>query len=111
MAISTNYSAYNSYASTLYNGVGSTASTQTKADGTTKQTTVATTLRESLSVEVSLSPAALQALAQYAAKKTDDTEEALTKKLRAVMSEIFIDSTDEARSADKARPKDTDAAH
>lgn len=111
MAITTNYAAYNSYTARLYNGVGSAATIVAKPDGATTQTTAATTLRESAGVEVTLSPAALKALADVAAAHTADTEEAVTAKLRAVLSDIFIDSLNEAQSAGKAQPMDNDPAH
>ncbi len=111
MAINTNYGAYQSYTSLLFNGTSSTAGTATKPDGTTKQTTAATTLRETVGVEVTLSPAALQALASYAASKTEDTEDAITAKMRAILDDIFISGVKEAQAAAKALPKDGDAVH
>jgi hypothetical protein len=106
MAITTNYSAYGlGYASALYTNGASTPVTIGTGDSA-KQSTLATKLREDVAVEVTLSPAALQALATLATATTENTEEAIVAKLKSVLDEIFLNSTREANAAGKVLPKD-----
>jgi hypothetical protein len=107
VTINTNYAS--GYASLLYAG-GASAPVTTGTDSTAKQTTVATTLRQSVGVEVTLSPAALQALAAQAATTTEDKQDPITAKLRNILDDIFLNSAQEAAAADKALPPDADAA-
>src|SRR3546814_4472011 len=65
----------------------------------------ATDLRQDVGVEVTLSPAALQLLAQQAAAaNTPDLEAQITEKMKQVLSAIFLDSAKEAGQADTALP-------
>lgn len=106
MAISTDYTPYGlGYSAALYKNGASTAVTVGTGDSA-KQSTLATKLREDVAVEVKLSPAALQALATLATSNTQDTEEAIAAKLRAILDEIFLNSSREAGAADKVLPKD-----
>ena len=98
------------YSSTILPGTAKPADTTTgtgNASGTTtpKPVMVATDLRQDVGVEVTLSPAALQALAQQAAAaNTVDEENQVTDKMKQVLSAIFLESAKQAETADKALP-------
>ena len=98
------------YSSTIYPGMVKPAETPPagpgNTSGTPKPLMVSTDLRQDVGVEVTLSPAALQALAQQAAATADmlDEEAQITEKLKQVLSAIFLDSAKEAEEADKALP-------
>ncbi|MFC3676924.1 hypothetical protein [Ferrovibrio xuzhouensis] len=105
MTVSTAYA----YSSTIYPGTVKPASSDTgnTGSGTNKPTDVmaATDLRQDVGVEVTLSPAALQLLAQQAAAaNTPDLEAQITEKMKQVLSAIFLDSAKEAGQADTALP-------
>jgi hypothetical protein len=106
MPISTTYTPYGQgYAAALLTNGASHAVT-TGSGSTARQTTLATKLRQDVAVEVTLSPSALQALAQLATANTENTEAAITAKLKRVLDDIFLNSTKEAGAANKAAPKD-----
>lgn len=98
------------YSSTIYPGMVKPAETPPagpgNASGTPTPVMVATDLRQDVGVEVTLSPAALQALAQQAAATANavDEEAQITEKLRQALSAIFLDSAKQAEEADKALP-------
>jgi hypothetical protein len=94
------------YSSTIYPGIAKPATETTGGSTTTaKPVMVATDLRQDVGVEVTLSPAALQALAQQAvAADTVDDENQVTDRMRQVLSAIFLDSAKQAEAADKALP-------
>jgi hypothetical protein len=94
------------YTSTIYPGTAKPAETSPGSTTTPKPVMVATDLRQDVGVEVTLSPAALQALAQQAAAtaNTLDEEAQVTEKLRQTLSAIFLDSAKQAEAADKALP-------
>lgn len=97
------------YSSTIYPGMAKPAETSqtgsTSGSSTAKPVMAATDLRQDVGVEVTLSPAALQALAQQAAAATTvDEEEQITEKLKQALSAIFLDSAKKADEADKALP-------
>lgn len=99
------------YTSTILPGTLKPAETTpgsgTAGSGTTtpKPVMVATDLRQDVGVEVTLSPAALQALAQQAAAAdTTDEEAQITDKMKQVLSAIFLASAKQAEAADKALP-------
>lgn len=79
--------------------------TGTGTGSSDKPVLVATDLRQDLGVEVTLSPAALKALAeQAAAAATPDEEEQITNKMKAILSAIFLTSAKQADAADAALP-------
>lgn len=79
--------------------------TGTGTGSSDKPVLVATDLRQDLGVEVTLSPAALKALAeQAAAAATPDEEEQITNKMKAILSAIFLTSAKQADAADQALP-------
>lgn len=92
------------YSSTIYPGVVKPA--ETTAGTAPKPVMVSTDLRQDVGVEVTLSPAALQALAQQAASAAEmlDEEAQITAKLKQTLSAIFLDSAKQAEEADKALP-------
>ena len=94
------------YSSTIYPGTVKPAETPPPGSTTTpKPVMVSTDLRQDVGVEVTLSPAALQALAQQAAAaNTVDEEAQVTEKLKQTLSAIFLDSAKQADEADKALP-------
>jgi hypothetical protein len=96
------------YSSTIYPGTVKPADTTSgngSGSSTAKPVMVATDLRQDVGVEVTLSPAALQALAQQAASaSTIDQEAQITEKLRQTLSAIFLESAKQAEEADKALP-------
>lgn len=95
------------YSSTIYPGTVKPADTTTggSTGSSTAQTMVATDLRQDVGVEVTLSPAALQALAQQAAAaSTPDEEAQVTAKMKAILSQIFLQSAKQADEADQALP-------
>ncbi|WP_341912795.1 hypothetical protein [Ferrovibrio terrae] len=97
------------YSSTIYPGTLKPATTDTTGSSGTPSTTtpvmVATDLRQDVGVEVTLSPAALQALAQQAAAAaTPDDEAQITAKMKLILSNIFLESAKQAEEADKAVP-------
>lgn len=97
------------YSSTILPGTVKPATDTTTggSSGTTtpKPVMVATDLRQDVGVEVTLSPAALQALAQQAAAaNTVDEENQVTDKMKQVLSAIFLESAKQAEEADKALP-------
>ncbi len=94
------------YSSTIYPGMVKPAETP-PANGTTpKPVMAATDLRQDVGVEVTLSPAALQALAKQAASVAEmlDEEAQITEKLKQTLSAIFLNSAKQAEEADKALP-------
>lgn len=95
------------YSSTIYPGTVKPAETPPPGSTTTpKPVMVSTDLRQDVGVEVTLSPAALQALAQQAASVAEmlDEEAQITAKLKQTLSAIFLDSAKQAEEADKALP-------
>lgn len=97
------------YSSTIYPGTLKPATTDTTGSSGTSTTAtpvmVATDLRQDVGVEVTLSPAALQALAQQAAAAaTPDDEAQITAKMKLILSNIFLESAKQAEEADKAVP-------
>ncbi|PJI43327.1 hypothetical protein [Ferrovibrio sp.] len=95
------------YSSTIYPGTVKPTETPPPGSTTTpKPTMAATDLRQDVGVEVTLSPAALQALAQQAASVAEmlDEEAQVTEKLKQVLSAIFLKSAKQAEEADKAVP-------
>lgn len=105
MTVSTAYA----YSSTIYPGIVKPASSDTgnTGSGAAKPADVmaATDLRQDVGVEVTLSPAALQLLAQQAAAaNTPDLEAQITEKMKQILSAIFLDSSKEAGQADTAVP-------
>lgn len=92
------------YSSTIYPGMVKPA--ETTSGTPPKPVMAATDLRQDVGVEVTLSPAALQALAQQAASAAEmlDEEAQVTAKLKQVLSAIFLDSAKKAEEADKALP-------
>lgn len=95
------------YSSTIYPGMVKPAETPPPGStATQKPVMVSTDLRQDVGVEVTLSPAALQALAQQAAAVADmlDEEAKITEKLKQTLSAIFLDSAKQAEEADKALP-------
>lgn len=95
------------YSSTIYPGTAKPAETPPPGSTTPpKPVMVSTDLRQDVGVEVTLSPAALQALAQQAAAVADmlDEEARITEKLKQTLSAIFLDSAKQADEADKALP-------
>lgn len=90
------------YSSTIYPGTAKPTETGSTGSSTTM---VATDLRQDIGVEVTLSPAALQALAQQAASaSTPDEEAQITAKMKAILSQIFLASAKQAEEADAALP-------
>ena len=94
------------YSSTIYPGMVRPTETTPGGGPPPKPVMVATDLRQDVGVEVTLSPAALQALAQQAASAAEmlDEEAQVTAKLKQVLSAIFLDSAKKAEEADKALP-------
>jgi hypothetical protein len=94
------------YSSTIYPGMVKPADTPPAGSPAPKPVMAATDLRQDVGVEVTLSPAALQALAQQAASVSEmlDEEEKITAKLKQTLSDIFLDSAKQAEEADKALP-------
>lgn len=94
------------YSSTIYPGMVKPAETPPAGSPTPKPVMVSTDLRQDVGVEVTLSPAALQALAQQAASVAEmlDEEAQVTEKLKQTLSAIFLDSAKQAEDADKALP-------
>lgn len=95
------------YSSTIYPGTVKPAETPPPGSNTTpKPVMVSTDLRQDVGVEVTLSPAALQALAQQAASVAEmlDEEAQITEKLKQTLSAIFLNSAKQADEADKALP-------
>ncbi|WP_374304483.1 hypothetical protein [Ferrovibrio sp.] len=93
------------YTATILAGTAKPASEQTGSSGTQKPVMVATDLRQDLGVEVTLSPAALRALAEQAkAAATPDEEEQITQKMKDILSAIFLTSAKQAEAADTALP-------
>lgn len=94
------------YSSTIYPGMVKPAETPPGSTTTPKPVMVSTDLRQDVGVEVTLSPAALQALAQQAASTAEmlDEEAQVTEKLKQTLSAIFLDSAKQAGEADKALP-------
>lgn len=95
------------YSQSIYTAPGGANAPPTAAADSSQP--AATSLRENLGVEVTLSPAALQALAQQAAATTPDEEAQIAAKIRSILSQIFLDSSKEAKEADTALPADTTA--
>jgi hypothetical protein len=111
MAINTTYNPNyaQSYLSQLYTGSGSTATT-TGTGANAKSSTTATELRNESGVEVTLSAAALQALAQQAAANVEDKEDIVTARIKSLLAALVLDNAKQAEAADKALPADaTDA--
>lgn len=95
------------YTGTIQPGTTKPATTPTggTGSGSNKPVLVATDLRQDLGVEVTLSPAALKALAeQAAAAATPDEEEQITNKMKLILSAIFLTSAKQADAADTALP-------
>ncbi|MFN4274803.1 MAG: hypothetical protein ACK4FJ_00775 [Ferrovibrio sp.] len=96
------------YTATILAGTAKPASEQTggsSGGSTQKPVMVATDLRQDLGVEVTLSPAALKALAEQAkAAATPDEEEQITQKMKEILSAIFLTSSKQADAADTALP-------
>lgn len=93
------------YTATILAGTAKPASEQTGGTGTQKPVMVATDLRQDLGVEVTLSPAALRALAEQAkAAATPDEEAQITQKMKDILSAIFLTSAKQAEVADTALP-------
>jgi len=94
------------YSSTIYPGMVKPAETPPAGSPAPKPVMVSTDLRQDVGVEVTLSPAALQALAQQAASVAEmlDEEAQITEKLKQTLSAIFLDSAKQAEEADKALP-------
>ncbi|MBS4048697.1 MAG: hypothetical protein KG075_20305 [Alphaproteobacteria bacterium] len=94
------------YSSTIYPGMVKPAETPPAGSPAPKPVMVSTDLRQDVGVEVTLSPAALQALAQQAASVAEmlDEEAQITEKLKQTLSAIFLDSAKQADEADKALP-------
>lgn len=93
------------YTATILAGTAKPASEQTGSSGTQKPVMVATDLRQDLGVEVTLSPAALRALAEQAkAAATPDQEEQITQRMKDILSAIFLTSAKQAEAADTALP-------
>jgi hypothetical protein len=112
MAINTTYNPNyaQSYISQLYTGAGSTATTTGTGANATKST-AATQLRNEAGVEVTLSAAALQALAQQTAKtETDDKADVITARIKSLLATLVLDNAKQAEAADKALPADATAA-
>ena len=106
MTISTSYG----YSSTIYSNPVTQTSAGTSGTGnTSSQTPASTVLRQDIGqdvgVEVTLSPAALQLLAQQAAAAdTPDTASQITSKIEQVLSTILLNSGDAAQQADNEQP-------
>lgn len=93
------------YSNTIQAGTTKPATPPPAGGTTSKPVLVATDLRQDLGVEVTLSPAALKALAeQAAAAATPDEEEQITNKMKAILSAIFLTSAKQAEAADQALP-------
>jgi hypothetical protein len=112
MAINTTYNPNytQSYISQLYTGAGSAATT-TGTGANAKKSTAATELRNESGVEVTLSAAALQALAQQTAKtETDDKDDVITARIKSLLAALVLDNAKQAEAADKALPADANSA-
>lgn len=112
MAINTTYNPNysQSYISQLYTGAGS-APTTTGTGATATKSTAATQLRNESGVEVTLSAAALQALAQQTTKtETDDKADVITARIKSLLAALVLDNAKQAEAADKALPADATAA-
>lgn len=95
------------YTATILAGLTKPATPPASGSGTTTPAAVQVTtdLRQDLGVEVTLSPAALKALAeQAAAAATPDNEEQITAKMKEILSAIFLESAKQAEAADAAQP-------
>lgn len=95
------------YTATILAGSAKSTSEQTgsSGSGSQKPVMVASDLRQDLGVEVTLSPAALRALAEQAkAAATPDEEEQITQKMKQILSAIFLTSAKQAEAADAALP-------